>query len=87
MKLNGPKKSVKRSLKTWDFLQTGIQLVMDSLTYLKGLLGKIQKGAAVEHNLGLLKVSLQFLEFYLCYSLLEALLRQGVKPNRLLVCS
>ena len=29
----------------------------------------------------------QFLEFYLYYGLLEALLRQEVKPNHLLVCS
>ena len=48
---------------------------------------KIQERAAVEYNLGFLKVSLQFLEFYLCYGLLEVLLRQGVKTNRLLICS
>ena len=53
----------------------------------KGSLGQNSEEASVEHNLGFHKVSLQFLEFYLCYDLLEALLRQGVKPNRLLVCS
>ena len=42
---------------------------------------------ALECNLSFLKVSLQFLEFYLCYVLLKALLRRVVKPNRLLVCS
>ena len=34
------------------------------MSYLKALYGKIQRRAAVEHNLGFLKVSLQFLEFY-----------------------
>ena len=62
----------------------GIQLVIGFIDLFKG---NIQRGAAVEHNLGLLKVSLQFLEFYLCYALLEALPRQGMKHNRLLICS
>ena len=83
MKLNGPKTSVKRNLKTWDFLQTGIQFVIGFLDLFKGSLGQNSGGVAVKHNLGFLKVSLQFLKFYLCYGLL----RQGVKPNRLLVCS
>ena len=65
----------------------GIQLVIGFFDLFKGSLGQTQERAPVEHNLGFLKVSLPFLEFYLCYSLLEALLRQGVKPNRLLVCS
>ena len=33
------------------------------MTYLKVLYGKIKERAPVEHNLGFLKVSLQFLEF------------------------
>ena len=49
--------SVNWSLKTWDFLQTGIQLIIGFLN----LFGKIQMGAAVESNLDFLKVSLQFL--------------------------
>ena len=57
------------------------------MTYLKALWGKIQGRATVERNLGFLKVSLQFLEFYLRYDLLEALIRQEVKPNHLFVCS
>ena len=57
------------------------------MTYLKALWGKIQGRATVERNLGFLKVSLQFLEFYLRYDLLEALIRQEVKPKHLLVCS
>ena len=60
-----------------------IQLVIGFLNLFKGSLGQNSGGAAVEHNLGFLKVFLQFLEFYLRYDLL----RQGVKPNRLLVCS
>ena len=65
----------------------GIQLVIGFLDLFIGSLGKKFKGSAVEHNLGFSKVSLQFLEFYLCYGLLEALLRQRVKPYHLLVCS
>ena len=53
----------------------GIQFVIGFLDLFIGFLGKNSGGAAVEHNLGFLKVSLQFLEFYLCYGLLEALLR------------
>ena len=53
----------------------GIQLVIGFLDLFKGFLGQIQRRATVEYNLGFLKVSLQFLEFYLCYGLLEALLR------------
>ena len=34
----------------------------------------IEKRAIVKRNLGLLKISLQFLEFYLYYGLLEAFL-------------
>ena len=40
LKLNGPKSSVKWSLKIWDFLQTGIQLVTGFLYLFKGSLGK-----------------------------------------------
>ena len=40
LKLNGPKSSVKRSLKIWDFLQTGIQLVIEFFDLFKGSLGK-----------------------------------------------
>ena len=64
-----------------------IQLVIGFVDLFKGFLGQNSGGAAVEHNLSFLKASLQFLNFYLCYGLLEALLRQGVKPNCLLVCS
>ena len=53
----------------------GIQLVIGFLDLFKGFLGQIQRGASIEYNLGFLKVSLQFLEFFLCYGLLEALLR------------
>ena len=63
------------------FSPTGIQLVIGFLGLVKGSLGQIQGRAAIEHNLGFLKVSLYFLQFYLCYDLLEVLLRQGVKPN------
>ena len=38
--LNGPKSSVKWSLKIWDFLQTGIQLVIGFLDLFKGFLGQ-----------------------------------------------
>ena len=55
MKLNGPKTSVKRNLKTWDFLQTGIQFVIGFLDLFKGSLGQNSGGVAVKHNLGFLK--------------------------------
>ena len=57
--------------KTWNFLQTGIQLVIGFLDLFRGKFN----GSYVKHNLGFLKVSFLFLEFYLCYDLLEALLR------------
>ena len=47
-----------------------------NLGLFKSPLGQNSRGrAAIELNLGFLKVSSQFLEFYLCYGLLEALLR------------
>ena len=49
---------VKWSLKTWDFLQIGIQFVIGFLDLFKGSLGQNLGGAAVEHNLGFLKVYL-----------------------------
>ena len=43
------------------FSPIGIQLVIEFLGLVKGSLGQIQGRAAVEHNLGFLKVSLYFL--------------------------
>ena len=43
----------------------GIQLVIGFFDLFKGSLGQTQERAPVEHNLGFLKVSLPFLEFYL----------------------
>ena len=59
----------------------GIQLVMGFLDLFKGSLGKIEGRAVVEHNLSIFYFFFIFLEFYLCYSLLEALLRQALKPT------
>ena len=42
-----------------------IQLIIRFLGQFKGSLGKTQKVAALEGELGFLKVYLQFLEFYL----------------------
>ena len=50
--------SVKWSLKTWDFLKTGIQLVIGFLDLFIGSLGQNSGGATIEHKLGFLKVSL-----------------------------
>ena len=44
--LNGPKSSVKWSLKIWDFLQTGIQLVIGFLDLFKGSLGQNSEASA-----------------------------------------
>ena len=46
MTLNGPKSSVNRSLKIWDFLQTGIEF----LDLFKGSLGKKEKGETWEEK-------------------------------------
>ena len=50
--VNGPKLSVKWSLKIWDFLQTGIQLVIGFLNLFKGSLeqnsGRLLLGLRVE---------------------------------------
>ena len=43
--LNGPKTSVKWSLKIWDFFQTRIQLVLGFLDLFKGSLGQNSDGA------------------------------------------
>ena len=50
--------SIKWSLQTWDFLQTGIQLLIGFLDLFKGSLRQNSGGVFVEHNLGFLKVYL-----------------------------
>lgn len=44
LKLNGLKMSVKWSLKTWDFLQMGIQFVIGFIDIFKGSLGQNLEG-------------------------------------------
>ena len=58
MKLNGLKMSVKWSLKTWNFLQMEIQLIIGFLNLFKGSIRQNSEGAAVESNLSFLKVYL-----------------------------
>ena len=48
----GQKLSVKRSLKIWDFLQTGIKLVIGVLDLFKGFLGQNSGGLRLVLGLG-----------------------------------
>ena len=50
--------SIKWNLKTWDFLQTGIQILIGLLDLFKGSLRQNLGGVSVEHNLSFLKVYL-----------------------------